>query len=70
MDLVAEQERRSLARLGAVETFYMAGAAIPPTIAAAFVRQGIKPQNVYGMTENSSHQYTHPSDGAETIVET
>jgi acyl-CoA synthetase len=48
----------------------MAGAAIPPTVAAAFVRQGIKPQNVYGMTENSSHQYTHPSDDTETIVET
>ena len=28
----------------------------------AFVAQGIKPQNIYGMTENSSHQYTHPDD--------
>ena len=27
----------------------------------AFVAQGIKPQNIYGMTENSSHQYTHPT---------
>ena len=29
---------------------------------------GIKPQNVYGMTENGSHQYTLPSDDTETIV--
>jgi acyl-CoA synthetase len=48
----------------------MAGAPIPPTVAEAFVRQGIKPQNVYGMTENSSHQYTHPSDDTATIIET
>ncbi len=32
--------------------------------------QGIKPQNIYGMTENSSHQYTHPSDDHATIVAT
>ena len=31
-------------------------------MAAAFVAQGVTPQNVYGMTENSSHQYTHPAD--------
>ena len=31
-----------------------------------FVAQGIKPQNIYGMTENSSHQYTHPDDDTET----
>jgi acyl-CoA synthetase len=48
----------------------MAGAAIPPSVAAAFVEQGIKPQNVYGMTESSSHQYTHPGDDTETIVAT
>ena len=62
MDILAEQKKRGIARLGEVEVFYMAGAAIPPTTAAAFVAQGIKPQNVYGMTENSSHQYTHPND--------
>jgi acyl-CoA synthetase len=48
----------------------MAGSPIPPTVAQAFVTQGIKPQNVYGMTENSSHQYTHPSDDTSTIVAT
>ena len=48
----------------------MAGAPIPPSVAAAFVAQGIKPQNIYGMTENSSHQYTHPDDDHDTIVAT
>jgi acyl-CoA synthetase len=70
MDILAEQRRRGLARLGRVQLFYMAGAAIPPTVAAAFVEQGIKPQNVYGMTECSSHQYTHPDDSIETIIGT
>ena len=60
MDMLAEQQKRGLARLGKVEVFYMAGSPIPPTVAEAFVAQGIKPQNIYGMTENSSHQYTHP----------
>src|SRR5262249_28292498 len=46
------------------------GAPIARALAAAFVAQGIKPQNVYGMTENSSHQYTHPSDDTETILAT
>ncbi len=31
---------------------------------------GIKPQNIYGMTENGSHQYTLPDDDAETIIAT
>jgi acyl-CoA synthetase len=48
----------------------MAGSPIPPTVAEAFVLQGIKPQNVYGMTESSSHQYTHPTDDTATIIET
>src|SRR6202049_5159008 len=61
---------RALERIGSVEVFYMAGAPIPPSVAEAFVEQGIKPQNIYGMTENSSHQYTHPTDGRETIVST
>ena len=70
MDVLAEQKARGVAKLGDVSVFYMAGAAIPPSVAAAFVAQGIKPQNVYGMTESSSHQYTHPGDDTETIVET
>ncbi len=70
MDLLTEQTRRGITRLGEVEVFYMAGSPIPPPVAEAFVRQGIKPQNVYGMTENSSHQYTHPDDDTETIIAT
>lgn len=68
MDILAEQKKLGHRNLGNVSVFYMAGAPIPPTVAMAFVEQGIKPQNVYGMTENSSHQYTHPSDAPETIV--
>ena len=70
MDILAEQQRAGWRGLGKVSVFYMAGAPIPPATAAAFVDQGVKPQNVYGMTENSSHQYTHPDDSAEVIVTT
>ncbi|WP_265516949.1 class I adenylate-forming enzyme family protein [Nitratireductor luteus] len=70
MDILESQKQRGLRRLGDVEVFYMAGSPIPPSVADAFVRQGIKAQNVYGMTENSSHQYTHPDDDIETIVNT
>ncbi len=69
MDIQAEARARGL-ELGAVRTFYMAGSPIPPAVAEEFVRRGIKPQNVYGMTENSSHQYTHPHDATEVIVQT
>jgi acyl-CoA synthetase len=68
MDILAEQAKLGRKRLGKVSVFYMAGAPIPPSVAASFLEQGIKPQNVYGMTENSSHQYTHPDDNAEVIV--
>ena len=70
MDILAEQRRRGLERLGKVRVFYMAGAAIPPSVAESFLAQGIAPQNVYGMTENSSHQYTHPGDDEATVVAT
>ena len=59
-----------LDRLGEVKTFYMAGAPIPRETAQAFLDRGITPQNIYGMTENGSHQYTLPSDDPQTIVET
>ncbi|UUP17083.1 class I adenylate-forming enzyme family protein [Nitratireductor thuwali] len=70
MDILESQKERGLRRLGNVDVFYMAGSPIPPSVADAFVRQGIKAQNVYGMTENSSHQYTHPDDDIETIINT
>ena len=68
MDILAEQRARALPRLGAVRVFYMAGAPIPPSTAEAFVAQGVVPQNVYGMTENSSHHYTHPDDPMATVI--
>jgi acyl-CoA synthetase len=70
MDILAELRRRGLQQLGKVKTFYMAGAVIPRGVAQAFLDCGVIPQNVYGMSENSSHQYTLPSDGPETIVAT
>lgn len=70
MDILTEQRKRDIERIGVVETFYMAGSPIPEIVAQAFVEQGIVPQNVYGMTECSSHQYTHPDDAPETWVAT
>lgn len=70
MDVLAEQRRTGRRNLGRVSLFYMAGAPIPPITASAFLDQGVKPQNVYGMTECSSHQYTHPDDSVDVIVST
>ncbi len=75
MDILAELRRRNLVnpnegRLGKVKTFYMAGSVIPREVAQAFLDRGVIPQNVYGMSENGSHQYTLPSDSPETIVAT
>jgi acyl-CoA synthetase len=70
MDIVAEVKRRNMEKLGRVTVFYMAGAAIPRETAQSFLDLGILPQNVYGMTENGSHQYTLPGDNTDTIVGT
>ena len=70
MDILAEMRRRNLGHLGKVKTFYMAGSVIPREVAQAFLDRGVTPQNVYGMSENSSHQYTLPGDTPETIVAT
>jgi acyl-CoA synthetase len=70
MDILEEMRRRKLDRLGAVRIFYMAGSPIPRETAQAFLDRGVTPQNIYGMTENGSHQYTLPSDDARTIVGT
>ena len=70
MDILAEQQHRGITNLGQVEIFYMAGSPIPEVVAKAFVDQGITPQNVYGMTECSSHQYTHPDDPKEVWIST
>ncbi len=70
IDTLAQMRKKGHERLGKVKVFYMAGATIPKDLAANFLAIGIKPQNVYGMTENGSHQYTLPTDSAEIIVGT
>jgi len=70
IDILADMKRRGIGRLGKVSVFYMAGSIIPPETAQAFLDMGIKPQNIYGMTENGSHQYTFPDDDAEAITAT
>ena len=70
MDILAGMKRRGMDRLGKVSMFYMAGSVIPPQTAKAFLDMGIKPQNIYGMTENGSHQYTLPDDDVATITGT
>jgi acyl-CoA synthetase len=70
MDMLEAMRKRGLDRLGRVSIFYMAGAPIPREVAQAFLDRGITPQNIYGMTENGSHQYTLPNDDAHTIVST
>ena len=69
MDALAEMHKRGMDKMGTVKVFYMAGAPIPPAIAQSFVEMGVTPQNVYGMTENSSHHYTWPDDPQGTICE-
>ena len=70
IDILADANSRGLTSLGKVNLFYMAGSVIPPETARAFLDLGIKPQNIYGMTENGSHQYTLPDDAVETITST
>lgn len=70
MDILQEQRERAISKLGSVRIFYMAGAPIPAVVAEDFMAQGITPQNVYGMTENSSHQYTHPHDSPQIWTQT
>ena len=67
LDTLAKQQKN---RLGNVEIFYMAGSIIPIEVAKSFLSMGITPQNIYGMTENGSHQFTGPEDDTQTIVET
>ncbi len=70
IDILADAKRRGMNHLGKVNLFYMAGSVIPPETARAFLDWGIKPQNIYGMTENGSHQYTMPDDTVEIITTT
>ena len=63
MDVLAQQKargRRTARRASRCSTWRVRRSR--PRWRPAFVAQGIQPQNIYGMTENSSHQYTHPDD--------
>ena len=70
MDILQALRERNMRSLGDVRTFYMAGSPIPREVAQKFVSLGVTPQNVYGMTENGSHNYTCPADTQDTIVAT
>jgi acyl-CoA synthetase len=70
IDLLAAMDARGSVRLGNVSTFYLAGAPIPRATAQRLVDIFSIPQNVYGMTECGSHQYTLPSDDIATITGT
>jgi acyl-CoA synthetase len=70
MDVLSQFRDSGEKRFGNVDVFYMAGSPIPPSVAEAFVKLGITPQNVYGMTENSSHQFTSRDDAFDVIVGT
>ena len=70
MDLLAALDARGANKLGQVATFYLAGAPIPRATAQSLLAKGITPQNVYGMTENGSHQYTRRTDPVEAITGT
>ncbi|MGU7773810.1 class I adenylate-forming enzyme family protein [Burkholderia sp. MR1-5-21] len=68
IDLLRAMDARGRPGLGRVSVFYMAGSPIPRALAARFLQLGITPQNVYGMTESGSHQYTRPTDDAEVVT--
>jgi acyl-CoA synthetase len=70
IDILGHLQQQGLNQLGDVSIFYMAGSIIPVEVAKSFLAMGITPQNIYGMTENGSHQFTAPTDDAQTIVET
>lgn len=70
IDLLAALKQRGLSSLGAVRTLCMAGSVIPRGVAEQFLRLNVTPQNVYGMTENGSHQYPLPTDTPNAIVST
>jgi acyl-CoA synthetase len=70
IDLLADMKQRGMTKLGRVSIFYMAGSIIPPGTARAFLDMGVTPQNVYGMSENGSHQYTLPEADVTTITTT
>jgi acyl-CoA synthetase (AMP-forming)/AMP-acid ligase II len=70
IDLLAEMQKRGLNGLGRLTGFRISGSAVPSEVVAGLIRQGIRPQSGYGMTESCSHQYTLPDDDPRLIIET
>ena len=70
IDLLAANDARGGHAMGRVKIFYMAGAPIPAATANSLLGLGVTPQNVYGMTENGSHNYTRPDDPLDAITGT
>jgi acyl-CoA synthetase (AMP-forming)/AMP-acid ligase II len=70
IDLLAEMQRRGLNGLGRLTGFRISGSAVPSEVVAGLIKQGIRPQSGYGMTENCGHQYTMPEDEPRLIIET
>jgi acyl-CoA synthetase (AMP-forming)/AMP-acid ligase II len=70
IDLLGEMHRRQTAGLLKLKGFRISGAPAPAQVIKDLIRYGITPQTGYGMTESCSHQYTHPNDDPQLIVET
>jgi acyl-CoA synthetase len=70
IDILATLRVRGGTSLGSVQTFYLTGALIPTETASQLLALGVKPQNIYGMTENGSHNYTMPDDDQTVITST
>jgi acyl-CoA synthetase len=70
IDLLGEMRRRELNGLGRLTGFRISGSAVPSEVVAGLIKQGIRPQSGYGMTETCSHQYTLPDDDPRLIIET
>jgi acyl-CoA synthetase len=70
IDLLGEMQRRGLSGLGRLTGFRISGSAVPSDVVAGLIKQGIRPQSGYGMTESCAHQYTMPDDDARLIIET
>lgn len=70
MDLVAGCRQRGLTTLGAVNTFQVGGAPVPPALVRNLRSLSVRIMNCFGMTENCCVHYTRPDDDETTITET
>ena len=69
LDILTEEAKRGCG-FGAIKSFYLAAALIPPELCEALLARAITPQNIYGMIENSSHNYTMPHDSHRVLTTT